>query len=234
MVARIQQKVIFEHVQLPRTDKIWAEAMHWACEEMNHTACSDKPDTKSPHEMWYRELRPARPYPFLKPAYCRWQRPSKLSLKGESFLYVGTWREHPRDCHRVLKFSWPGDIQETRDVTWEVLPSQLPPLQPSLPIEVAEEEGEEIDDDVEAEVWPFVGRGVAHTLLRRDVTASGTGIHEVVSFDAGSVGKPPSVPSSPSKPSSLVNNSSLEQFSLCLLQRLRLMGKGREGRTEGW
>ena len=45
-------------------------------------------------------------------------------------------------------------------MTWEVLPSQLPPLQPSLPIEVAEEGGEESDDDVEAEVWPIVGGGV--------------------------------------------------------------------------
>ena len=70
-------------------------------------------------------------------------------------------------------------------MTWEVLLSQLPPLQPSSPIEVAEEGGEESDDDVEAEVWPIVGRGVAHTLLRRDVTASGAGIDEVVSVDAG-------------------------------------------------
>ena len=41
-------------------------------------------------------------------------------------------------------------------MTWEVLPSQLPSLQPSLPIEVAEEGGEGSDDDVEAEVWPIV------------------------------------------------------------------------------
>ena len=82
-------------------------------------------------------------------------------------------------------------------------------MQPYLPIGVAEEGGEESDDDVEeAEVWPIVGRGVAFTLLRRDVTASGAGIDEVVSVDAGSVGQPPSVPSSPSEPSSPVNNIS--------------------------
>ena len=57
-----------------------------------------------------------------------------------------------------------GTSQEMRDVTCEVLPSQLPSLQPSLPIEVAEERGAESGDDVEAEVWPIVGRGVAHTL----------------------------------------------------------------------
>ena len=64
----------------------------------------------------------------------------------------------------------------------------------------AEEGGEESKDDTEAEVWPIVGRGVAHTLLRHDVTASGAGINEVVSVDAGSVGQSPSVPSSPSEP----------------------------------
>ncbi len=88
-----------------------------------------------------------------------------------------------------------------------MLPSQLPPLQPSLPIEVAEEGGED-SDDVEDEVWPLVGRGVAHTLLKRDAVPSGAGVVEVESVGAGSVGPSPSVPSSPSEPSSPVNNSS--------------------------
>ena len=50
MAARIQAKVLFGHVQLPETDKLWAEAMHWACEAINHTACSSNPDSKSPNE----------------------------------------------------------------------------------------------------------------------------------------------------------------------------------------
>ncbi|CAB1120503.1 unnamed protein product [Ectocarpus sp. CCAP 1310/34] len=83
MAARIQAKVLFEHAQLPKTDRLWAEAMHWACEALNHTACSANPDSKSPYETWYGEARPARPYPFLKPAYCKWQRPSKLLPKEE-------------------------------------------------------------------------------------------------------------------------------------------------------
>ena len=40
MAARSQAKVLFGHVQLPKTDRLWAEAMHWACEALNHTACS--------------------------------------------------------------------------------------------------------------------------------------------------------------------------------------------------
>ena len=174
MAARVQAKVFFGHVQLPKTDRLWAEAMHWACEALNHTACSANPDSKSPHEMWYGEARPVKPYQSLKPAYCKWQRPSKLFPKGESCFYVGPSRDHPRDCHRVLRRA--GTIQKTRDVTWEALPSQLPPPQPPLPIEIAEEGGEESDNDVEAEVWPIVRRGLAHILLRRDVTAGGAGI----------------------------------------------------------
>ena len=63
MAARIQAKVLFGHVQFPKTDLLWAEAMHWACEAMNHTACSANPETKPPYEMWYGERRPARSYP---------------------------------------------------------------------------------------------------------------------------------------------------------------------------
>ena len=35
MAARIQAKVLSDYVQLPETDKLWAEAMHWACEALN-------------------------------------------------------------------------------------------------------------------------------------------------------------------------------------------------------
>ena len=231
MAARTQAKVLFGHVQLPKTDKLWAKAIHWACEAMNHTACSANPDSKSPYKMWYREPRPARPYPFLKPAYCRWQRPSKLLPKGESCFYVGPSRDHPCDCHRVLTRA--GTIQETRDVAWEVLSSQLLPLQPSLPIEVAEEGGEESDDDVEVEVWPIVWRGVAHTLLRHDVTTSGAGIDEVVSVDAGSVGQSPPVPSFPSEPSSPVNNSSDRAAPSVSSPAPEIDGEGQGGQETG-
>ena len=231
MAARIQAKVLFGHVLLPNTDRLWAEAMHWACEALNHTACSANPDSKSPYDMWYGEPRPARPCPFLKPAYCRWQRPSKLLPKGESCFYVGPSRDHPRDCHRVLTRA--GTIQETRDVTWEALPSQLPPPQPPLPIEIAEEGREESDDDVEAEVWPLAGRGIQHIRIRvnRDaVLPYGAGLDEVGSVDAGSVSQSLSFPFSPSVPSPPVNNSSSRAApSVVSSTRDRLGGAGRAG-----
>ena len=51
-------------------------------------------------------------------------------------------------------------------MTWEALPSQLPPPQPPLPIEIAEEGRDESDDDVEAEVWPLARRGIQHIRIR--------------------------------------------------------------------
>ena len=62
MAVRIQAKVLFGHVQLPETDKLWAEAMHWACEAINRTAGSSNPDSKSPNEMWFGEARPCLLY----------------------------------------------------------------------------------------------------------------------------------------------------------------------------
>ena len=38
LAARVQAEVLFGHLQLPKTDRLWAEAMHWACEALNHTA----------------------------------------------------------------------------------------------------------------------------------------------------------------------------------------------------
>ena len=67
------------------------------------------------------------------------------------------------------------------------LPSQLPPLQPSLPIGSPRDEGEDSDNDVETEVLPLVGRGVAHTLslLKRDAAPSGAAADEIENVGAG-------------------------------------------------
>ena len=102
-----------------------------------------------------------------------------------------------------------------------------------MPIEVAEEGEEESVDDVEAEVWPIVGRGVAHTLLRRDVKASGAGIDGVVSVDAGSAGQSPSVPSSPSEPSSPVNNTSARAAPSVSSPAPETDGEGQGGQEAG-
>lgn len=56
--------MIFLNVKL--SDRLRAKAMHWACEALNHTACTANIDNKSPHEMWHgpRTPTPAAPLPF--------------------------------------------------------------------------------------------------------------------------------------------------------------------------
>ena len=43
LVACIQVPIIFPHVQLPPTTSLWAEAVHWACDALNHTAATSNP-----------------------------------------------------------------------------------------------------------------------------------------------------------------------------------------------
>ncbi|CAM9165641.1 unnamed protein product, partial [Laminaria digitata] len=88
LAACIQAPIIFPLVQLPPTESLWAEAVHWSCDALNHTATTANPGNKSPHEMWHGAAAPASPHPFLRPAYCRWNRPSKSSPRVESCFYL--------------------------------------------------------------------------------------------------------------------------------------------------
>ena len=89
LAACIQAPIIFPLVQLPPTESLWAEAVHWSCDALNHIATPANPGKKSPHEMWHGTAAPASPHPFLRPAHCRWNRPSKPSPRAESCFYLG-------------------------------------------------------------------------------------------------------------------------------------------------
>ena len=96
LAAYIQAPIIFPHVQLPPTNSLRAEAVHWACDALNHTATTANPGNKSQHEMWHGTAAPALPHPFQRPAYCRWKRLSKSCPRAESFFL-------PRAGHRPPK-----------------------------------------------------------------------------------------------------------------------------------
>ena len=51
LAACIQAPIIFPHIQLPPTKSMWAEAVHWACDALNHAATTANPGNKSSHEM---------------------------------------------------------------------------------------------------------------------------------------------------------------------------------------
>ena len=67
LAARIQAPILFPHVELPPSETLWAEAVHWACEALNRTATTSNPGSKSPYEMWHGKAAPASPHPFLRP-----------------------------------------------------------------------------------------------------------------------------------------------------------------------
>ena len=88
LAACIQAPIIFPLVQLPPTESLWVEAVHWSCDALDHTATTANLGNKSPHEMWHGTAVPASPHPFLRPAYCRWNRPSKSSPRVENCFYL--------------------------------------------------------------------------------------------------------------------------------------------------
>ena len=65
--------------------------------------------------MWYGTAAPASPHPFLRPAYCRWKRPSMSHPQAESCFYLGPGIDHPSDSLRMLTRA--NKVVETRDVT---------------------------------------------------------------------------------------------------------------------
>ena len=84
LAARIQALILFLHIELPSSETLWAEAVHWACEALNRTTTTSNPRDKSPHEMWYGKGSPASPHAFPRPGYCRWDRLSKSFPRYES------------------------------------------------------------------------------------------------------------------------------------------------------
>ena len=70
MAGRIQACELFPGAQLPATEPLWAEALHWACNALNRTAMSATPAKTSPYEMWYGNPPPIVLLPFLKLGFC--------------------------------------------------------------------------------------------------------------------------------------------------------------------
>ena len=51
LAARIQARILFPHIELPPSQTLWPEAVHWASEALNRTATTSNPGSKSPYEM---------------------------------------------------------------------------------------------------------------------------------------------------------------------------------------
>ena len=90
--------------------------------------------------MWYGTAAPTSPHPSLRPAYCRWKRPSKSHRRAESCFYLGPGIDHPSDSLRMLTRA--NKVVETRDVIWE---ATLSTRAPSLRLPEMPEQGETMD-----------------------------------------------------------------------------------------
>ena len=168
----IQAPITFPLVQLPPTESLWTEVVHWYCDAPNRTATTVNPGNKSPHEMWHGTAAPASPHPFLRPEYCRWYHLYKSSPRAESCFYLGPGIDHPSDSLRVL--TRPNKVVETRDVAWE---STLDVGAPSTQLPEAPEQGgaqgleeapelggtEDFSPDPTTPL-PRLGRGIPHQL----------------------------------------------------------------------
>ena len=71
LAACTQVPITFPIVQLPPNESLWAEAVHWSCDALNHTAPTANSSNKSQHEMWCGIAAPASSHPFLRRAYRR-------------------------------------------------------------------------------------------------------------------------------------------------------------------
>ena len=172
LAACNQAPIVFPHIQLPPTKSLRAEAVHWACDAVNHTATTANPGNRSPHEIWCGTAAPASPHPFLRRAYCRWKRPSKSPPQAESCVYLGPGIDHLSDSLRMLTRA--NKVVETRDVTWEPTLSKgaPPPLLPEMPEqggtvdleEAPELRGADVYESAPTTPLPVLGRRIPHQL----------------------------------------------------------------------
>lgn len=123
------------------------------------------PQHKSPYAMWHGTVKPVTPHHFLRPGYCRWNRPSKSFPRAEIDFYVVPGTNPPRDSRHMLTRA--NHVVETRDVTWEA-----PPWQEVAPLATPTSETPEVSSDEESTEResnftslsrsPFLGKGIPH------------------------------------------------------------------------
>lgn len=75
LAAGVRAGSLFGDVKVPKTtDCPWFETMNWACDPLNQTKASTKPDNTGPHDMWYGEPAKLQASLFSQPGYHRRKR----------------------------------------------------------------------------------------------------------------------------------------------------------------
>ena len=143
--SMIQAKSSFVGQDLPSTERLWAEAHHFACDNLNRTATTSNKDMKSPYEMWHGKPPSPTLVQWLQPCFFKTKRKHKCDPQAEPGFYLGPADNHPRGTCRILSKAT-NQIHLTRDVTWHHVPTPapLPAYQQAPPTPV---EGRGHDDE---------------------------------------------------------------------------------------
>ena len=78
-----QTKSSFVGMGLPSTDRLWAEAQHFACDNLNRTATTSNKNMKSPWEMWHGKPPPPTLVQWLQPCFFKTKRKHKTDAQAE-------------------------------------------------------------------------------------------------------------------------------------------------------
>ena len=110
LAAYIQAPIIFPHVQLPPTNSLRAEAVHWACDALNHTATTANPGGTARNVV--RDCRTCFAAPVPSPSVLSLETPVEVAHPGRELLLP---RVGHRSSSRMLTRA--NKVVETRDVT---------------------------------------------------------------------------------------------------------------------
>ena len=96
LAACIQALIIFPHVQLPPSKSLWAEAVHWACDALNHTATTALPGEQVTTRDVVRDCRTGFATPAPSPSVRSMETPVEVPPPSRELIL-------PQAGHRLPK-----------------------------------------------------------------------------------------------------------------------------------
>ena len=105
------------------TNRLWAEAMRYACDMSNMCVTASLDQGVTPHELWYGD-KPSLSgiIPFGTVGYMRHHNPpNKLAPRGNKCILLGTAMDRPAHTYRVRDLTT-GSVVLRQSVTWHPSP----------------------------------------------------------------------------------------------------------------
>ena len=110
---------MLQEMTVAASDRLWAEALNYACDMSNMCVTSSLEGGTSPYETWYgRKPSLQHLQPFGTVGYARkGKRAHKLAPRGEQCVMLGIAHNHPRDTVKILVVQT-GQIVSRQNVSW--------------------------------------------------------------------------------------------------------------------